>query len=415
MYKIRSIEIEGFWHRHDVKATFKDDVNVVIGRNGTGKTTFMNILQAVLAVDVDGLLDVQFDTAVIVLENSDGQRRTIRAAKIEDGKRPYPVIDYKVSTRRFAFPLISEAVSRIYGRRRISEEAGELRSALREIVSLASLSVYRIRVDADVDSRDRIQNKRFASPVDFRLTELMAQFTQYQLELSQQAQEISVDLQKQVLSSLLFEKEARGLIPTTFDAGVEKKNLSLAFTQLGLTGTHITKRIVEHVSSIETAYKELSEKGTTPNIWPLDAKRRTDKVVQLSLKAAEKTKEINSQIDLFLGELTSFISDKKFSLVSGELKIEADGGELPVEKLSSGEKQLLILLIEALLQRQQPFVFLADEPELSLHIAWQRKIVPAVTRINPNAQVIVATHSPEVAGRYTDSLIDMEDMLHGSA
>ncbi|UXY53569.1 ATP-binding protein [Pseudomonas tohonis] len=88
--------------------------------------------------------------------------------------------------------------------------------------------------------------------------------------------------------------------------------------------------------------------------------------------------------------------------------------QLNVTKLSSGEKQLLILFTEALLQKKQPFVFLADEPELSLHIAWQRKIIPAVKSLNPNAQVIVATHSPEVASKYRSSIIDMEDILHAN-
>jgi len=415
MYKIRSIEIDGFWHRHDVKATFNDEVNVVIGRNGTGKTTFMNILQAVLAVDIEGLIETQFDTVSIVLANKAGQRRTVRALKIEDGGQPYAVVEYRISTRKFLLPLFSEAMGRLYARRRFLEEAAEIRKTLRKIVSLASLSVYRIRNDSDPDTRERVQSKRFASPVDFRLGELMSQFTQYQLELSQQAQEVSIDLQKRVLSSLLFEKDSKeGAFDAKFNAVEEKKNLTLAYTQLGVTGPAITKRIIEHVASIESTYAELDKTGMTKNIGPLEAKRRTDKVVKLSLEAANKTKDINSQITLFLDELASFIRDKRFTLISGELRIEADG-DLPIEKLSSGEKQLLILLVEALLQRQQPYVFLADEPELSLHIAWQKKIVPAVKRMNPNAQVIVATHSPEVAGRYTDSLIDMEDMIHGAA
>lgn len=412
MYKIRSIEINGFWHKHDIKATFNDEVNVVIGRNGTGKTTFMNILQAVLAVDVEGLLDTQFESASIVLENKEGQKRTVRASKVEDDARPYPLVEYKISTRRFILPLFSEAMSRQYIRRKVLEEAAEIRAHLREIVSLASLSVYRIRTDADPDLRERVQHKRFASPVDFRLGELMAQFTQYQLELSQQAQLISVDLQKRVLGSLLFENEPKEGLNLNFNAEEERKNLVLAFTQLGVTGAQISKRISDHVAAIEAAAADLKKNGSTANIWPLEAKRRTDKVVKLSLEAAEKTKDINSQITLFLEQLRSFIEDKKFTLLSGELHIKSDD-DLPIEKLSSGEKQLLILLIEALLQRRMPFVFLADEPELSLHIAWQKKIVPAVRRVNPNAQVIVATHSPEVAGRYTSSVIDMEDIMRG--
>ena len=92
------------------------------------------------------------------------------------------------------------------------------------------------------------------------------------------------------------------------------------------------------------------------------------------------------------------------------LKVEKNG-DVPISKLSSGEKQLIILLTEALLQREQSFLFIADEPELSLHISWQREILPAIRILNPNAQLIVATHSPEVAGKYLGKILDMEDVL----
>ncbi len=131
----------------------------------------------------------------------------------------------------------------------------------------------------------------------------------------------------------------------------------------------------------------------------------------MSLQAETQTKDIFSQVDLFLKTLRDFITDKKFSFNGGDLVIDKNGA-FSVAKLSSGEKQLLILLIETLLQKQQPYIFLADEPELSLHIAWQRQIISAIKALNPQAQIIVATHSPEVAGRFKETILDMEDLLH---
>lgn len=71
---------------------------------------------------------------------------------------------------------------------------------------------------------------------------------------------------------------------------------------------------------------------------------------------------------------------------------------------------MLILLTQTLLQEKQPYVFIADEPELSLHIEWQKDIIGAINTINPNAQVIVATHSPEIAGQWSDNIISMESI-----
>ena len=71
----------------------------------------------------------------------------------------------------------------------------------------------------------------------------------------------------------------------------------------------------------------------------------------------------------------------------------------------------MILLTETILQKNAPFVFLADEPELSLHIEWQEKIISSIKRLNDLSQVIVATHTPEIAAGWNKNLINMEDII----
>lgn len=65
-------------------------------------------------------------------------------------------------------------------------------------------------------------------------------------------------------------------------------------------------------------------------------------------------------------------------------------------KLSSGEKQMLLILLTALVQDHNHCVFFLDEPEASLHIDWQQKLIGMIRRLNPNAQIILSTHSPAV-------------------
>jgi len=92
MFKVTSISITGFWQSKQASSDFRDDVNIIIGRNGTGKTTFMNILHAVLAVDTEALYDNAFRSVHITL--SDGKRtRTIRADRAESPNSPFPPIE----------------------------------------------------------------------------------------------------------------------------------------------------------------------------------------------------------------------------------------------------------------------------------------------------------------------------------
>ncbi|THD39464.1 ATP-binding protein [Enterobacteriaceae bacterium ML5] len=91
--------------------------------------------------------------------------------------------------------------------------------------------------------------------------------------------------------------------------------------------------------------------------------------------------------------------------------ITQSGKELPITSLSSGEKQLIIVLGEALLQEKKSWVYIADEPELSLHVRWQESLVENLRAINPNAQIIFATHSPDVVSHFGKNVFDMEKLL----
>lgn len=77
------------------------------------------------------------------------------------------------------------------------------------------------------------------------------------------------------------------------------------------------------------------------------------------------------------------------------LKEDPSKSILPKD-LSSGEKQMLILLISTLLQEQQECIVFWDEPEISLHIDWQHILIRKMREINPNMQLIIATHSPSL-------------------
>lgn len=66
------------------------------------------------------------------------------------------------------------------------------------------------------------------------------------------------------------------------------------------------------------------------------------------------------------------------------------------EDLSSGEKQILTLLISTLVQDGQKGIVFWDEPEISLHIVWQQKLIRTLQTLNPNMQLIIATHSPNI-------------------
>lgn len=88
-----------------------------------------------------------------------------------------------------------------------------------------------------------------------------------------------------------------------------------------------------------------------------------------------------------------------------------DGELLLPYKLSSGEKQMLIILLTALVQNNEHYVLFMDEPEASLHIEWQQKLVSMIRELNPNVQIILTTHSPAVIMEgWLDAVTEVSDI-----
>jgi predicted ATP-binding protein involved in virulence len=89
-----------------------------------------------------------------------------------------------------------------------------------------------------------------------------------------------------------------------------------------------------------------------------------------------------------------------------------NGGTLPLRDLSSGEKHEVILLFELLFKTEPGTLVLIDEPEMSLHVAWQKEFLDDITQIAElqDIQVILATHSPQIINGRWDLTVDLEEI-----
>ena len=123
----------------------------------------------------------------------------------------------------------------------------------------------------------------------------------------------------------------------------------------------------------------------------------------------------------FLLSVNSFLSDNgkmvEFLADSELIAKLPNGDQISGHLLASGELQLLILFTFLYFSFEAPaqeFPVLVDEPELSLHIAWQNRYVNSVRNANANAQFIIATHSPEIAGPVEENIIDISPNFGGS-
>ena len=115
------------------------------------------------------------------------------------------------------------------------------------------------------------------------------------------------------------------------------------------------------------------------------------------MKAAEVSapkKQFQDMIDELFAD-----TNKKIDRQSNEIQFVQTNGNGTTEmitpyQLSSGEKQMLAILLTVLVENREPYALLMDEPEISLHIDWQQRLIDLIRQLNPNAQIILSAHSP---------------------
>lgn len=200
------------------------------------------------------------------------------------------------------------------------------------------------------------------------------------------------------------------------------------------TGQKLKKNVAESVSGTE-----ISSPVTYIRSFdiPANAKKKTESILLQELKYI-----INQN-----GEGTSFFDyrmkmlnfpkeadtiqqriDKFFTLVNSlfeetgkEITIDPQNNilvfsikgaeKIQLDQLSSGEKQILLILTTVFLQEEKPNILLMDEPEISLHINWQDRLIELIRKLNPNCQLILTTHSPNIfANGWEDKIVFIQDL-----
>lgn len=130
----------------------------------------------------------------------------------------------------------------------------------------------------------------------------------------------------------------------------------------------------------------------------------------------EMADHINKRIQFFFSTVDRLFegTGKKISInrQNNRLIFTDDGEIIELHQLSSGEKQLLLVLLKVFLMDEEPYILLMDEPEISLHIEWQHRFFEEIRLLNPNTQIITSTHSPSIfADGWGDKLVFVSDMF----
>ena len=136
-------------------------------------------------------------------------------------------------------------------------------------------------------------------------------------------------------------------------------------------------------------------------------------IAELQASNAEAAQQLSLPKQRFQDMVDDLFSDtgKKIVRTENEIRFSQIGETLVPYQLSSGEKQMLAILLTVLVEDNQHYVLFMDEPEVSLHIEWQKRLIDLCVELNPNVQIILTTHSPAVVmNGWMDAVTEVTDI-----
>jgi predicted ATP-binding protein involved in virulence len=385
------------------------------------------LIAATLTGDFEKLDKIEFDRIKIILKPSSGTKKpSIEVIKSKKLDVPFYDIAYELRRSQKDPPLKFDldaleqerfyrgAPPRTLRERMIRDHFLDVRRQLEEFVNVSWLSVHRQNEESQT-----IEERKSIPPIDQKLLSLNNALVKHFSSLSRKFSDNIIEFQKRTLLSVITSERTEALFAFSdrIDVDREKKALAGIFEVLGVEEKHYAQKIRSHFDKFNQAIKSreqnhgkisIDQFAAIYNTW------RSHSLVQDYEALQMKKIEIFRSRDIFLEVLNNLLGGRKSVSLSerSELVFETKSGKrIPLNELSSGEKQLLIILGEALLQQEMSVIYIADEPELSLHLNWQEALTSSIAKLNHNAQIIFATHSPDIVAGLSDKIINMEDVV----
>lgn len=354
---IKQITVTSLAGDRNIEWELHDDVNVLVGANGSGKSTLINLIRALLAgpdnlsaKDLNSISD-KFSEATVTLHN--GLTGTLSSSSDrEKNLKLYKFIDELLNDPSFSAKVRNE--NRIEENISINYLKDELQKSIKAPKNFDSHILSGTAEFINSDGKNKATEKTNI--------ELISTFDML------------------LLSKEEFDK-ANGKSYSQLDFLIEKE----------------IKTLTERLLALNKASSREYKTGKNG--------RGLQTILDSNLSSYNKfISEINK---LFHSNNKRFKLDEK----SGKFIVTYKNKKVSMNSLSSGEKQMLMILLKTLNTADKPTILLMDEPEISLHLFWQESLIKTIRKINEKCQIIVVSHSPALVMKgWLSKLVDIKDI-----
>ena len=370
---IESLKVKGLNHRIDADLEFKEDLNIITGKNGSGKTTLLKLLWYLISGNLERIFpEIPFESASITTDSFNlwilrlqenqiklfstfaGEGQSIETGTVEQLDDKLEELSERIAhttKRSLFFPTFRRIEGGFHaGNTPSLTEINmfQLEEAMSELSD--DLSVYDHKFIASISTNDIVQL-------------LEQKYGDIHIKISNLQSKVLDDISQKIKVS----------------AGGE---IESATSQATPSVLNEIQQLADERDRLRRPFVALSE--LTQSILQYQA-----------IRVSGRSARDEGADGITLGEEI------------GETALGTVEKAIASDKLSSGEKQMLSFLCYNAFSENTP-IFI-DEPELSLHVDWQRLLLPTLLEQGTGNQFFIATHSPFIYAKYPDKEVPLGD------
>ncbi|MCF1434589.1 AAA family ATPase [Agrobacterium vitis] len=453
----RRIAVKGLHGRISFDVSLNPDLNIIYGKNGLGKTTLLHIIANISDGDLYRFYHLNFSE--IIIESNSGnililnKNEGIVSVSL-DGDAVFSYGGHVETTQsnyqKLALGDVGDTIRKIFGGRScylpafrsVLERSREIYGASTEEARGPNYDEL-VRIEELIQARGAVKsNTYYSRDLAARNTALktircrawfgaMVPVIRYP-SIADVAEGLSEEWSSaNIRTSRLEQDQYEQAFLDIFEAILLERNTTSpeSLTSDGDVGSQ--NDILSSISDLlnDETLKTRSDRTSKTYDRLLDIARaagregtKYNSVLEIYRKLLKTRKETREEaykplVD-FEAAVNTFLDGKELRVgfdgdpanrraSRGErVRIYPDQGKsYPVRALSSGERQIATILFAASRSSVTPGSLLIDEPELSLHVDWQRHILKELIKQNPDRQIIACTHSPEVGADHKKSIL----------
>jgi len=441
--KILSFKATNVYGYLNFNISFNDDLSFLVGSNGTGKSTVIKLIQALLTVDIKELLHIPFEKITLTYNNRN-ESHFISSRK----DRQTLQVSHAGIDEELIIPIISKE--------EFIRREGDIKNfshSERDIISNATSKKIKSIIPPVFLGLDRKTYgfDDFDTDYDFESTvSRRNEILMHRKILASKKRLISGSLGEALLSvEMIIQDKYRKIREfedkqaiylrdrilkssfkfTTYDEMIgsghslrwedkqkilkRKAEITEAVKKIGSLDKSLMFDIEKFFDNLSDLFEELKNSDGINVNWLLNKVQidRISDILDVIDEYNEKVARMYRPINNFLNTINGFLIDSRKKVevnTVGRLVVSRpDSEKCDIDILSSGERQLLVIIANVMLNKYTSLsrVIIIDEPEISLHLKWQEKFSETVLALNPETQFIMATHSPDIVGDLTEKCI----------